>query len=307
MGYGLNENLAMLQMEPVGTVHLKNNVDQLETFEFRGRIENHPVKPGQVTARGTTPASLTITPQNLYDDGTLNDNNNFQSTRNLSLPRVVISSLEFEAPVIDVWPPAHHTRILFASPLRESDPAAYVREVLKRFMTRAFRRPVTAAELQHFEKMHRIFATEFPTLEEALRETLSMVLISPQFLYHTVAKDDRAIRHYELASKLSYFLWGSMPDEELFRLAEEQKLADQRIIEQQVRRLLADKRAAAFVDNFTTQWLSIAKMKSVKINETLFPRFCTWLPSGSERGPRFLTDPRSATSCTPRLSALSAS
>lgn len=284
MGYGLNENLAMLQIEPVGTVHLKNNVDELRVFEFRGRIENHPIKPGQVTERGTTPPSLTITPQNLYDDGTLNDENNFQNTRSLSLPRAVISSLEFEAPVVDVWPPAYHTRILFKSPLREKDPAAYVREVLKQFMTRAFRRPVTAAELEHFVKMHNIFAAEFATLEEALRETLSMVLISPQFLYHTEAKVDKTVRHYELASKLSYFLWGSMPDDELLALAEQQKLADPSVIEQQTRRLLADKLSAAFIDNFTTQWLSIAKMKSVKINETLFPRFLYLVPRGERTG-----------------------
>jgi hypothetical protein len=111
-----------------------------------------------------------------------------------------------------------------------------------------------------------------------------MVLISPQFLYHTTAKDGKALGNYELASKLSYFLWGSMPDEELLTLADQGKLTDPRVIEQQVRRLLADKRSADFVDNFTTQWLSIAKMRSVKINETLFPRFLYLVPRGERAG-----------------------
>ena len=284
MGYGLNENLAMLQYEPVGMVQLSNNVDNPKIFEFRGRIENHPVMPGRVTDRATIPPSLTITLQNLYDDGTLNDDNNFQKIRNLAMPRAVISSLEFEAPVVDIWPPAHHTRILFDSPLRETDPPAYVREVLKRFMTRAFRRPVTAVEVEHFAKMHDIFAAEFQTLEEAIRETLSMVLISPQFLYHNVAKDGKTTRHYALASKLSYFLWGSMPDDELLALANQDKLDDTSVIEQQVRRMIADKRCTDFVDNFTTQWLSIAKMKSVKINETLFPRFLYLVARGERAG-----------------------
>jgi hypothetical protein len=75
------------------------------------------------------PDVLAVTPQILYDDGTLNDGN-----RNLSMPRAVIGWMEFEAPLAEVWPPDHHTRILFDSPRRESDPKAYVAAVLKRFM-----------------------------------------------------------------------------------------------------------------------------------------------------------------------------
>ena len=101
------------------------------------------------------PDVLTVTPRILCDDGTLNDGN-----RNLSMPRAVIEWMEFEAPLAEVWPPDHHTRILFDSPLRES---------------------------------------------------LAMVLVSPEFLCHNVA-DDGTTRQYEFASKLSCFLWGSMPD-----------------------------------------------------------------------------------------------
>jgi len=277
MGYNIGENLAMLQVEPVGTVELRNNVDSPKVYEFRGRIENHPAKPGVVTAKGVGPATMNITPQNLYDDGRLND-----SLDALAMPRAVIESIEFEAPVADVWPPVHHTRILFDSPLRASDPAAYVREVLERFMSRAFRRPVTKDELNRFVKIHGIIAAEVDSFEQAMRETLAIVLVSPQFLYHTIAEDSAAMRQYELASRLSYFLWGSMPDEELMNLAAKGQLENPAAIEKQVRRLLADQRSHDFVDNFTTQWLSIDKMKTVKINTSLFPRFL-YLVSGGER------------------------
>ncbi|MEI6233660.1 MAG: DUF1592 domain-containing protein [Planctomycetota bacterium] len=284
MGYNLNENSSMLQYEPVGTVQLRNGADHLQVFEFRGRIENHPIQQGHVTKTGLGPPKMHLTPQNLFDDGTLNDDLNFHKARNATLPRVVIDSLEFEAPVADVWPPEHHTRILFDSPLRTTDTKAYVKEVLKRFMTRAYRRPVAADELERFEKIHATIASEFPTLEEAMRETLAMVLVSSPFLYHTATVDGVATRQYELASKLSYFLWATMPDQELFDLAAKGKLDDAKVIDQQVRRMLDDARSHDFVNNFTSQWLSIAKMKAVKINTKLFPRFLYLVPRGERAG-----------------------
>jgi len=284
MGYNLNHNLAMLQMEPVGTAYLRNGADRPQVFEFRGRIENHPVEPGIVGKDGKPgPPSLLITPQNLYDDGTLNDDLTFQKPRNALLPRAVIDSIEFEAPLVDVWPPEHHTRILFDSPLRKSDPKAYVREVLKRFISRAYRRPATEEDVNHFVRIYAIVSDKSESLEAAMRETLSMVLISPQFLCHTVSEGN-SLRQYELASRLSYFLWGSMPDDELMGLAAQNRLDDPAVIETQVRRLLADSRSREFIDNFTTQWLSIDKLKSVKINTSLFPRFLYLVANGERKG-----------------------
>ncbi|MEK6233350.1 MAG: DUF1592 domain-containing protein, partial [Planctomycetales bacterium] len=107
---------------------------------------------------------------------------------------------------------------------------------------------------------------------------------SPQFMYHVVARDEPAWRQYELASRLSYFLWGSMPDDELIGLAAAGELDDATVIEKQVRRLLADKRSRDFVDNFTMQWLSLAKMKTVPINRELFPRFLYDVSAGERAG-----------------------
>ncbi len=283
MGYNLDENSSMFQMEPVGTVTLKNNLDHPQTFELRGRIENFPVRPGiNLERRGVQPPTMTVTLQNLYSNGRPNDN-----LRGIeySLPRAVVSSVEFEAPVLDVWPPEHHTRILFPSPLRESDPVAYVREVLARFLPRAFRRPVAAAEIALFADHYQQTAATFSSFEEAMRDTLSLVLVSPQFLYHTdTAADGTPTRHYELAAKLSYFLWGSMPDDELMSLSAQARLRDPVVVQQQVLRMLADRRSEAFVENFTSQWLGTHKVKGVSINRDLFPRFLALVINGERAG-----------------------
>lgn len=277
MGQTLNGSTQ--RVEPVGSAYLDNSPDEPRVLEFRGRIENYPLTRGRMIRGNQQPDSRVITPQVLYDDGTLNDGN-----RNLTMPRIVINWMEFEAPIADVWPPAHHRRILFDSPLRESDPEAYVREVIRRFASRAFRRPASEAEVKRFEQIYRLVLPELKTMESAMRETLAMVLISPQFLYHTVADGEVTHRQYELASRLSYFLWGSMPDKELMELAGQGGLDDPKVMEQQTRRLLADARSQDFVRNFTMQWLSLAKMKTVPINQQLFPRFLYYVSAGERRG-----------------------
>ncbi|MCA9172945.1 MAG: DUF1592 domain-containing protein [Planctomycetales bacterium] len=279
MGYGLNVNSATQRVEPVGTVRFRNSPDEPKIIEFRGRIENHPVERGRVVRGKRQPDALTITPQNLYDDGTLND-----GQRDLAMPRAVIEWMEFEAPLADVWPPEHHARILFDSPLRESDPGAYVREVLRRFMTRAFRRPPTEGEIERFAGIYDLVAPELGSLEPAMRETLAMVLVAPQFLFHTVADGETTTAQFALASRLSYFIWGSMPDKQLFQLAAEGKLDGPEVIASEVRRMLADKRSGDFVDNFTSQWLSLAKLKTAPINRELFPRFLYYVAAGERQG-----------------------
>ena len=286
MGTDLRHDSGSGIYHEVGIVHLTNRPDDPKEFEFRGRMENVPVQPARATKNKIIPPSITITAQNIFDNGELNDHrkSGFDASWSAEAPRVVLESLEFEAPVAEVWPPEHHTRILFESPLRKGKPDQYVREVIKRFMTRAFRRPVSEEEVDHYQRIHKIYDAEFDTLEQAMRETLAMVLISPQFLYHRVIDDSETKRQYELASRLSYFLWGSMPDQKLFDLAASGKLDDPAVLEAEALRLLGDERAADFVENFTTQWLSIAKMKTVNVNRDLFPRFLYTVHVGERRG-----------------------
>jgi len=293
MGTDLRHDSGSGIYQEVGIIHLTNTSDKPEEFEFRGRIENIPVQPASNHRNKIRPPSITITAQNIFDNGELNDHrkSGFDDSWSVKAPRVILESLEFEAPVIDDWPPEHHRRILFESPLRDSKTDEYAYEVIKRFMTRAFRRPVDTEEVDHYFQIYKIYNAEFDTLEQAMRETLAMMLISPQFLYHTVIGQAAAAKSYELASRLSYFLWGSMPDKELFNLAASGELNDPAIIEVQTRRLLADNRAVSFVENFSTQWLSISKMKTVNINYDLFPRFLYTVHVGERRGQEQLFRP----------------
>jgi hypothetical protein len=293
MGTSLRHDSGSGNYQELGVLHLTNNPNKPKEFELRGRIENIPVQPSRKHRNKVIPPTITITAQNIFNNGELNDHrkSGFDSSWSAEAPRVVLESLEFEAPVADIWPPEHHTRILFESPLRKTNTGKYAYEVIKRFMTKAYRRPVAKDEVDHYCNVYKIYDAEFDTLEQAMRETLTMVLISPQFLYHTVIDDAASTKPYELASRMSYFLWGSMPDKELFDLAASGKLNDPAVIETQTRRLLADKRSEGFVENFTSQWLSLAKMKTVNINQDLFPRFLYTVHLGERRGQEQLFRP----------------
>jgi len=285
MGYNLNINSSTQEVAPVGVVHLRNSPNKPQIYEMRGRIENYPVQLGKEAKGKRRPDTLTITPQNIYDDGTLNDDNRFLYwPRQPDMPRAVIDWIEFEAPITEAWPPEHHKRILFDSPLRQREPGKYVHEVLSRFMSRAYRRPATMEEVRRFLKVYDLLKLELGTIEATLRETLAMVLVTPQFLLHTKADGEVIGHEFELASALSYFLWGSMPDTELFELASSGDLNDSVVIARQVRRMLAEPRSNDFVSNFTNQWLSLPKMKTVPINRDLFPRFLYYVEAGERAG-----------------------
>ena len=285
MGYNLNINSSTQEVAPVGVVHLRNSPNKPQIYEMRGRIENYPVQLGKVIKGKRRPDTLTITPQNIYDDGTLNDDNRFLYwPRQPDMPRAVIDWIEFEAPITETWPPEHHRRILFDSPLRQSEPRKYVHEVLSRFMSRAYRRPATREEVRRFLKVYDLLKLELGTIEATLRETLAMVLVTPQFLLHTKADGEVIGHEFELASALSYFLWGSMPDTELFELASSRVLKDPAVLARQVRRMLSEARSNDFVSNFTSQWLSLPKMKTVPINRDLFPRFLYYVEAGERAG-----------------------
>jgi hypothetical protein len=270
----------------IATVYLTNSVDDAKIFEFRGRIENFPYS-SELQSKGPDQGKLldrmTLRLSVVYDDGTLNDGGHYAFVRQLGMPRAVVNWLEFECPVTDVWPPKHHTDILFNSPLRDTDEQAYVREVLERFMTRAYRRPAEQKEVERFTNVYRLVRPGAQSLEDAMRETLAMVLVAPRFLYHTES-DPTTDEHYAMASRLSYFLWASMPDQELFDLAARQSLDDPVLIERQVLRMLDHKKSKRFIEEFTLQWLSIRKLLTVPINKQLYPRFLYRVPIGETAG-----------------------
>jgi hypothetical protein len=140
--------------------------------------------------------------------------------------------------------------------------------VIRRFVTRAFRRPAREDEVARYVKLYQSAVDRGQAQDAAVKLALKAILVSPQFLFRIehdreAATEPYAIGDYELASRLSYFLWSSMPDDELFRLAGEGKLSDPSVLEQQARRMLADPKSRAMSDSFASQWLEVRLLQTV--------------------------------------------
>ncbi|HYG74181.1 MAG TPA: DUF1592 domain-containing protein [Planctomycetota bacterium] len=139
-------------------------------------------------------------------------------------------------------------------------------KILDEFVPRAFRRPVEKPELSRYLAFFDESDKRGVTFEESIRSVLKAVLVSPNFLFRIEPDQPSAepypIGQFELASRLSYFLWSSMPDEELFKLARKKKLRDPKVLEEQIRRMLLDPKSRALADNFATQWLGVRNLKS---------------------------------------------
>ncbi|MEI6234770.1 MAG: DUF1592 domain-containing protein [Planctomycetota bacterium] len=182
--------------------------------------------------------------------------------------RVFIDYIEISAPFYEQWPPKTHTDIFFASE-HKSDEKVYGREVLNRFLKRVWRRPVTSGEVDQFMVLFAKYRPGFPTFEEAMVEVLATALATPEFLYLTQrvpnqeTKSRAKISDLEFASRLSVFLWSSIPDDELLKLAEHGTLREPKVLAAQMQRMLADPRSRRFTENFVEQWLGLERMSSV--------------------------------------------
>ena len=166
------------------------------------------------------------------------------------MPRLLIHSIEFEGPYYETWPPESHRQLLpdLAS---KNDPAAYARDVLSRFATRAFRRPVTAAEVDSLVAVWKAARDRGETERQALVDSFLVVLTAPQFLFlieQSATPEPEDLDDFELASKLSYFLWNGPPDEHLLSLAAEGKLRG--ALDAEFDRLVHDPRFERFLWEF---------------------------------------------------------
>jgi len=154
------------------------------------------------------------------------------------------------------------------------------REVIERFATRAYRRPVETGELGGLMQVYRDAREQGEDYEPSVKLALTAALVSPNFLYRPIAhpapNDPQVVytlSDLELASRLSYFLWSSMPDERLLELAERGELSRPEALRQETRRMLMDARADALVENFAGQWLLLRKLDGLEMDQGLFPAF----------------------------------
>ena len=185
----------------------------------------------------------------------------------LTLPPLLMEKY-FQA-AVEVLDGAHKDgRVFVAKPGPGKPKREAAREIVGRFAGRAFRRPVADAEIDRLLKLFDLADRRGDSFEAAVKVPLQAVLVSPHFLL----KVERGpLGPYELASRLSYFLWSSMPDDELLRVAAEGKLSDPAVWEQQTRRMLRSPKAKALSDNFAMQWLQLSAFETLMPDPALFP------------------------------------
>ncbi|RPI51167.1 MAG: DUF1592 domain-containing protein, partial [Acidobacteria bacterium] len=144
------------------------------------------------------------------------------------------------------------------------------RKILSAVATRAYRRPVTESETQVLLEFYRAGRAEEKTFDAGIQRGLERVLAAPSFIFRVASPRADDI---DLASKLSFFLWSSIPDDELLNAATRGRLRDRAVLEQQVRRMLRDPRANALVEGFATRWLELSKLAGFVPDTHLYPEF----------------------------------
>jgi len=174
--------------------------------------------------------------------------------------------------------PEPHRRIFFVAPGENLSPEEAAEKILRRLATRAYRRPVSDQEIARLVKLAASARARGEGFEASIRLALQAILVSPHFLFRVELDPEpngaapiRALNEYELASRLSYFLWSSMPDEELFALASRGTLREG--LDGQVRRMLADAKVKALVENFAGQWLQLRNLDQASPDKVQFPDF----------------------------------
>jgi hypothetical protein len=227
-----------------------------ETFEAKTRLSGGTVR---ISAQFLNP----FTDESIEDPET--------KRRQLYVRSITLEG-PFNAPAPKL--PASHERLMRHPP--DLGPRGAAAEIVGRFARRAFRRPVQPEEVERILAIYDLAEREGEPYEERIRLALCRVLVSPHFLFRieqdpagAKAGEIYAISEHELASRLSYFLWSTMPDEDLLALADRGELRAN--LRPQVARMLKDPKSSAFVENFAGQWLTLRKLDQVEPDKESFP------------------------------------
>jgi mono/diheme cytochrome c family protein len=170
-----------------------------------------------------------------------------------------------------------YRRIFFNGPPTKSHLAEYNREIIARLARSAYRRPVTKAEVDHLVSLTKLVRSHGGSFEEGVQIALEAILMSPDFLFR-IEQDPSAdsphrVSDIELASRLSYFLWSSMPDDELLSLAEKSQLHSPEVLSAQVRRMLSDPKSHSLASNFGGEWLQTRNLQFQKPDHKAFREY----------------------------------
>jgi len=166
-------------------------------------------------------------------------------------------------------------------PIRGIPEIESVKKTLRHFLLRSFRRPVEEDVLQKYLGLYSELRKQGGGYTFSLKQAMVSILVSPRFLYRyeldpalNTEQEEYELDHFQIASRLSYFLWLSMPDAELFQLASEKKLRDPEVLKQQVKRMLADPKSRDFSETFLGQWLGFEALGNEVVPDSeTFPEF----------------------------------
>ncbi len=224
---------------------------------------------------GVDPAVAKDLPDEVFGAGYLNTLSPLQSEQYLAIANEVVERIL--AP--DGKPPTPVQKRLFGkTPAPGADARAAAKKVAQSLARSAYRRPASEAEVEVLLRVFHLARENKLSYPASLRLMLKAVLVSPQFLFITPAtetepgRDIVPLDDYQLASRLSYLLWATMPDAELSGLADKGKLHEPTVLKAQVKRLLADKRSRALFDGFGAQWLGVGDLKSKTFDPAKFPQ-----------------------------------
>jgi hypothetical protein len=236
-------------------------------------------------------------------------------------PGVAIDHLDVEGPIHEEWPPTSHKRLFGDLPLvpfsklepkaprparktprqtsinarngadhhtfgtiNPDSPIASAEKLLREFLPRAFRRPITPAEQARYVGIAVQRLADGQCFEDAMRAAYKAILCSPEFLF--LREPLGPLDSWAIASRLSYTLWNSLPDEELLKLAEKNQLREPSVLKQQIDRLLRDPRSDRFVNDFLDQWLDLRDLDSTSPDRTLYPEYNAHLRDAIQKEPR---------------------
>ena len=197
-----------------------------------------------------------------------------------------VSALEIGGPYAQSRGPSTASlgKIFICGHLHGGHQPSCARKIVRDFATRAFRRPVTEREINRFVSLVSLARHQGDSFEEGICLALQGILVSPHFLFRiesdppgTPGSAAHRISQHELASRLSYFLWSSMPDDVLRACADHQTLRNPDVLVAQVKRMLKDPRSQALSENFSGQWLQFRALESVKPDRERFPAFDEYL------------------------------
>ena len=209
-------------------------------------------------------------------------------------PGLAVQWVEIEGPLIDQWPPESLARVYGdlpfevinaeemkrnrrLKPVREAvstKPIADAKALLERFLSRAFRRPVDEETLQSYLDLVETQLNTGTSFHNAIHFGLKAALCSPDFLYlQEPSENGGDLDDFQLASRLSYFLWSTLPDDELLNLARAGKLRESAVLRKQTERLLNDPRCQALTKNFLGQWLDLREIDFTTPDRILYPEF----------------------------------